>query len=176
MATPPQTAGPAGPAGSDPLRRWRAVGVAATAALVLSVPLYLAVRSLRGARTAPPGEALYVGSERCKACHAKAYDAWKGSNHAKAMQAARDGTVLGDFGGATFQHRGKTWRFFRDGPRFLVHAEGPDGEMRDYEVAYTFGVAPLQQYLVPFPGGRLQALSAAWDTRAKRWFHVDPRG
>ena len=48
--------------------------------------------------------------------------------------------------------------------------------MRDFEVAYTFGVAPLQQYLVPFPGGRLQALSAAWDTKAKRWFHVDPGG
>jgi Flp pilus assembly protein TadD len=56
----------------------------------------------------------------------------------------------------------------------MAHAEGPDGEMRDFEVTYTFGVAPLQQYLVPFPGGRLQALSAAWDTREKRWFHVNP--
>ena len=31
---------------------------------------------------------------------------------------------------------------------------------------YTFGVYPLQQYLVPFPGGRLQALGIAWDSRA----------
>jgi tetratricopeptide (TPR) repeat protein len=156
------------------LRRWRVIGVVATAAIVLSVPLYLAVRALRGPRTAPATEAQHVGSERCKACHQKAYDAWKGSNHAKAMQAARDGSVLGDFGGATFRHRGKTWRFFRHGERFLVHAEGPDGAMRDYEVAYTFGIEPLQQYLVVFPGGRLQALSAAWDTRAKRWFYVNP--
>jgi Tfp pilus assembly protein PilF len=174
MATRPQTPDPGGPGESDPLRRWRAVGVAATAAIVLAAPLYLAVRALRGPRTAPAAEARYVGSERCKACHQKAYDAWKGSNHAKAMQAARDGTVLGDFGGATFRHRGKTWRFFRQGERFMVHAEGPDGAMRDYEVAYTFGVEPLQQYLVVFPGGRLQALSAAWDTRAKRWFYVNP--
>jgi len=174
MARRSQTPDPGGPFERDPLRRWRAVGVTATAAIVLAIPLYLAVRALRGPRTAPAGEAQYVGSERCKACHRKAYDAWKGSNHEKAMQAARDGTVLGDFGGATFQHRGKTWRFFRRGETFMVHAEGPDGAMRDYEVAYTFGVEPLQQYLVVFPGGRLQALSAAWDTRAKRWYYVNP--
>jgi tetratricopeptide (TPR) repeat protein len=90
------------------------------------------------------------------------------------MQGARDGTVLGDFDGATLRHRAKTWRFFRREGRFMVHAEGPDGAMRDYEVLYTFGVEPLQQYLVAFPGGRLQALSAAWDTSARRWFHVNP--
>jgi tetratricopeptide (TPR) repeat protein len=56
----------------------------------------------------------------------------------------------------------------------MVRAEGPDTTMRDYEIAYTFGVEPLQQYLVVFPGGRLQALSAAWDTRARRWFYVNP--
>jgi len=173
MPTRPQTPAPSSPE-RDPLRRWRVVGVVATAAIVLSVPLHLVVRALRVPRAAPVTEALYVGSERCRSCHQKAYDAWKGSNHARAMQAARDGTVLGDFGGATLEHRGKTWRFFRQGERFLVHAEGPDGAMRDYEVAYTFGVAPLQQYLVVFPGGRLQALSMAWDTRGGRWFYVNP--
>jgi tetratricopeptide (TPR) repeat protein len=174
MATRSQTIGAAGPGGRDPLRRWRMVGVAATAAIALAIPLHLAVRSARAPRTEPAAEARFVGSERCRACHPKAYDGWKSSNHAKAMQAARDGTVLGDFGGASFQHRGKAWRFFRQGEKYMVHAEGPDGAMRDYEVAYTFGVEPLQQYLVAFPGGRLQALSAAWDTRAKRWFHVNP--
>jgi hypothetical protein len=38
---------------------------------------------------------------------------------------------------------------------------------------------PLQQYLVEFPGGRLQALSLAWDTRpqeagGQRWFYLYP--
>ncbi|HMJ15775.1 MAG TPA: cytochrome c3 family protein, partial [Polyangiaceae bacterium] len=38
-------------------------------------------------------------------------------------------------------------------------------------------VEPLQQYLVELPGGRLQALPLAWDTRAKssggqRWYHL----
>jgi tetratricopeptide (TPR) repeat protein len=156
------------------LRRYRIAGVAATAVIALSVPIYLGMRALRPPRIAPAAAPQHVGSEKCKACHEKAYAGWKGSNHARAMQAARDGTVLGDFSGATLLHRGKTWRFFRQGEKFMAHAEGADGEMRDFEVAYTFGVAPLQQYLVPFPGGRLQALSAAWDTKAKRWFHVNP--
>ena len=44
---------------------------------------------------------------------------------------------------------------------------------------YTFGIDPLQQYLVEFPDGRLQALSLAWDSRPKeqggqRWFHLYP--
>ncbi len=179
MATPPpQTAAPGGtaPAGDpgDPLRRWRLAGVVATALIALAFPLHLVVRAQRPPRVAPPAEPLYVGSERCRACHEKPYLAWQGSHHAKAMQAATEATVLGDFGGASFQHRGKTWRFFRQSGKFMVHAEGPDGVMADFEVAYTFGVEPLQQYLVPFPGGRLQCLSAAWDTVRKRWFYVNP--
>ena len=158
----------------DPLRRWRLVGLVATVAIVLSVPLHLAVRSLRGPRAAGTPEALYVGSERCAPCHKPAYDKWKGSHHELAMQAARPGTVLGDFNDATFSLRGKTWRFFRRGEKFIVVAEGPDDALHEYEVAYTFGIDPLQQYLIPFPGGRLQCLSVAWDTRARRWFFLYP--
>ena len=46
-------------------------------------------------------------------------------------------------------------------------------------IKYTFGVYPLQQYLIELPGGRLQALGVAWDARPKaeggqRWFHLYP--
>jgi predicted CXXCH cytochrome family protein len=46
-------------------------------------------------------------------------------------------------------------------------------------VRYTFGVEPLQQYLLALPGGRLQALGVAWDDRSatvggQRWFHLHP--
>src|SRR5262249_27561054 len=55
----------------------------------------------------------------------------------------------------------------------------PDGKLGTFEVKYTFGLDPLQQYLVEFPDGRLQALSIAWDSRPKqqggqRWFHLYP--
>jgi hypothetical protein len=60
-----------------------------------------------------------------------------------------------------------------------VRTDGPDGAPTDYRVAYTFGVDPLQQYLIAMPGGRLQAFSIAWDTRpeaagGQRWFHLYP--
>ena len=61
----------------------------------------------------------------------------------------------------------------------MVRTDGPDGKLRDYPIGYTFGVEPLQQYLIEFPGGRLQALGIAWDSRPKaqggqRWFHLYP--
>ena len=53
------------------------------------------------------------------------------------------------------------------------------GKLANFRIKYTFGVYPLQQYLVEFPDGRLQALSIAWDARPKndggqRWFHLYP--
>jgi tetratricopeptide (TPR) repeat protein len=46
--------------------------------------------------------------------------------------------------------------------------------MDDFEITHTFGWFPLQQYLVPFPGGRLQTLPLAWDSRDNKWFRVPP--
>jgi hypothetical protein len=66
----------------------------------------------------------------------------------------------------------------RDG-RFYVRTDGPDGKLGDFEVKYTFGIEPLQQYLIELSGGRLQALGVAWDSRpqatgGQRWFHLYP--
>ena len=66
----------------------------------------------------------------------------------------------------------------RDG-KFFVNTDGPDGKLADYEIKYAFGVRPLQQYLIELPGGRMQALGIAWDSRPKaqggqRWFHLYP--
>ncbi len=87
--------------------------------------------------------------------------------------------MLGDFGDAQVTVGGITSRFFTRDGRYFVNTDGPDGEMADFEITHTFGVDPLQQYLVPFPGGRLQALSLAWDTRpagegGQHWFHLYP--
>lgn len=123
--------------------------------------------------------ATFVGRGACVECHGPESDAYHGSQHDLAMQEATPGTVLGDFGGATLEHSGVTSRFFlRDGG-YYVETDGPDGAMHEYRIRYTFGVAPLQQYLVGFPGGRLQALPLCWDTRPKesggqRWFHLYP--
>jgi tetratricopeptide (TPR) repeat protein len=121
----------------------------------------------------------YVGVAACTVCHAKEHAAWKGSDHDLAMQVADDKTVLGNFANVRFSYAGTTSTFFRRDGRFFVNTDGPDGKLADFEVKYAFGVRPLQQYLVEFPGGRMQALGIAWDSRPKaaggqRWFHLYP--
>ena len=96
-----------------------------------------------------------------------------------AMQPATDATVLGDFKSVRFINAGVTSTFFRDKGKFMVRTDGPEGALRDYEIKFTFGVSPLQQYLIAMPGGRLQALGIAWDSRPRehggqRWFFLYP--
>jgi predicted CXXCH cytochrome family protein len=95
------------------------------------------------------------------------------------MDHATDKSVLGNFNDAGFDYYGVYNRFFRQGGKFLVETDGADGKLATFEIKYTFGVDPLQQYLVEFPDGRLQALPVAWDSRPKeqggqRWFHLYP--
>src|SRR5689334_5031312 len=110
-----------------------------------------------GAKTAH-----FVDETRCGECHARQREAWTGSHHAVAMRAADSSAVLGDFSNATFTHDGGSSRFFRRNGGFWINAQGPDGVHRDFRVQYTFGVDPLQQYLLDLPGGRLQAFTVAW--------------
>jgi predicted CXXCH cytochrome family protein len=124
--------------------------------------------------------ATYVGSSTCAECHSREAEAWRNSQHAAAMSAVTEKTVLGRFDEARVTYAGVTSTFFRRGGRLFVRTDGPDGRLADFEIAYTFGVFPLQQYLIPRPGGRLQALGLAWDARpsadgGQRWFHLYPR-
>ena len=90
------------------------------------------------------------------------------------MLPASDAAVVADFEGASFVHGGVRTTFNRHGERFVVSTDGPEGEMGEFKVRYTFGVEPLQQYLLEGEGGRLQALGVAWDTAGERWFHLQP--
>jgi Cytochrome c554 and c-prime len=121
----------------------------------------------------------FVGSTTCAGCHQAEAKLWQGSHHQQAMAHARESTVLGDFNDASFDYYGVRSRFFRKDGKFFVETDGPDGKLAAFEIKYTFGVYPLQQYLIEFPDGRIQALSIAWDARPKiqggqRWFHLYP--
>ncbi len=125
-------------------------------------------------------KATFVGRANCAGCHAEEDRRWKGSHHDLAMQEATPETVLGNFDNATFTHYGVTTTFSKRDGKFFAKTDGPDGKIHEYPIAYTFGVYPLQQYLIPFPGGRYQALNVCWDTRPKaeggqRWFHLYPK-
>ncbi len=137
--------------------------------------------SVASGPAAVPGSSTieYAGSAACAQCHAAESQAWQQSQHAVAMQHANSQTVLGDFNDATYTFQGVTTKFMQRDGKWVVRTDGPDGQLADFEVKYTFGVAPLQQYLVELPGGRLQALAVTWDARPReqggqRWFRQYP--
>jgi Flp pilus assembly protein TadD len=137
--------------------------------------------SVAAAPSAAALEAVFIGSAGCAGCHAAEHAAWRGSQHQRAMQHASTATVLGDFDDARFSYAGTTSTFLQRDGRFYLRTDGPDGRLAEFEVKYTYGVEPLQQYLVELPGGRLQAVSVAWDSRpaeagGQRWFHLYPEG
>jgi tetratricopeptide (TPR) repeat protein len=174
-------------AGAPSSRRGRGLALPVAALLALGAGLMYAVVE----RPAPPAlEApvsarvkapapTYVGASACAQCHAGESAAWQDSQHARAMQTANAQSVLGDFNDVPFAYAGSTSRFFRRDGKFYVRTDGPGGKLADYQIRYTFGVSPLQQYLVEFPDGRIQALPIAWDSRpaaqgGQRWFHLYP--
>ena len=115
----------------------------------------------------------YVGSQRCRACHENEYLQWSASHHAQAMQPVGPNTVLANTSGtvpgeATFAYEEDSLKVT------IVDAAG---ELKTYPVTYTFGVEPLQQYLVELGNGKKQALREAWDSRpmdagGQRWYHL----
>ncbi|HSQ69968.1 MAG TPA: tetratricopeptide repeat protein [Steroidobacteraceae bacterium] len=168
-------------------RAWLAAGLVAALGLGAVIWYFGTLRDLPSGMngTAPVVPAAsevspeFVGSQACAGCHAAEYEAWQGSHHQLAMQPAGEASVLGDFADASFEHFGVQTRFFRDDGRFMVNTEGPDGQTADFQVQHTFGVYPLQQYLIELPGGHLQALTIAWDSRpadqgGQRWFSLYP--
>lgn len=112
---------------------------------------------------------------------------WQGSHHDMSMKHANSESVLGDFNHATLisedKNTVKNNTFFKKGadsaPEFWVNIKGDDGQFNDYQIKYTFGYEPLQQYMVEFDDGRVQLIPFAWDSRTKeqggqRWFNLYP--
>jgi Tfp pilus assembly protein PilF len=156
------------------MQNWRITGFIATLIIVLIIPISALKYKYFSSQEKPVAGATYVGHKKCIDCHKGEYEKWLNSHHDKAMDEANETTVLGDFNNAVFEHKGITSRFYRRNGKFYVHTQGPGGQMGDFEIAYTFGVSPLQQYLVPFPNGRLQCLPIAWDVKEKKWYHLYP--
>jgi predicted CXXCH cytochrome family protein len=116
----------------------------------------------------------------CSGCHAKEIKEWSRSQHGVAMAPASPNTVSGDFSGVAYSDKQlKAW-FKRDGDAYVIRTT--EGEKtKEWSVRYTFGVYPLQQYLIDIGDGRLQAFNIAWDSRGaveggQRWFRLDEAG
>ncbi len=151
-------------------------GALVAALVVLAAPFIYLMRPEHTVSVPVEPELHFVGSSKCGGCHQESYAKWRGSHHDLAMDEATQQTVLGDFNNVTFTdpHNQISSRFFRRDGGFYVETQGPDGNLDTFQITYTFGVYPLQQYLVPFPGGRLQCLNIAWDVRNSSWYRLPP--
>lgn len=176
-------------------RKWMRWLALAIAVMLLALASYFASQHRPGqavtvvaddapapsAPSAPPEQpvAQFVGSASCAGCHTEQHQVWRQSQHAHAMAHASAETVLADFNDTRFEYAGIVSRFQQRDGRYFVTTDGPDGQLTEYQVLYTFGLDPLQQYLVDLGEGRIQALSVAWDSRpqeqgGQRWFHLYP--
>jgi tetratricopeptide (TPR) repeat protein len=115
--------------------------------------------------------AQFVGANTCKSCHEKEHTEWQTSHHFHAMEPANEANVLGNFNNTNFKADGVENRFFKKENKFFIETKEINGSKQTYEVLYTFGYAPLQQYLVAQPGGRMQPSRASWNANEKKWFH-----
>jgi len=121
--------------------------------------------------------AAYVGSINCQGCHEKEYALYKTSDHFHAMDSALPRSVRGNFNNSFFVYYGDTSFFYQRGGKYFVRTKDSTGIKKEFPISFTFGWRPLQQYLVKFNDGRIQALPFCWDTRPKeeggqRWFHI----
>ncbi len=147
------------------------VKAALIAIILLIVPLQIIKRGLEDKivdNTAPR----YVGKEACASCHEREYNDWLGSDHDLAMDEANDSTVLGDFNNASFDNGDVRGEFYKREGKFFVFTRGRDGKYSEFEIKYVFGHYPLQQYLVEFPGGRLQTLALTWNAKDGNWYYM----
>ena len=154
--------------------RWKITGLIATLVILLTIPAYMLKEKYLPRSPVTNPAATFVGNRECMDCHKAEYDKWQNSHHDRAMDVANDTTVLGEFNNAVVEFHGVITRFYRKDDKFFTNTQGPDGKMGDFEITHTFGWYPLQQYLVPFPGGRLQCLPISWDVKEKKWYHLYP--
>ncbi len=143
-----------------------------TVAIILLLPLYILIQTYSSDDKNSVNISEYVGKETCIECHKAEYNDWKGSDHDLAMDYATDSSVLGDFNNAVLIRNNQTHKAYKKDNKFFVLTDGEDDKMHEYEVKYVFGHYPLQQYLVEFPGGRLQTLALTWNSKNTNWYYM----
>lgn len=150
----------------------RVIVLACLTLALVSLGVWFELDRLRPVYAVVAGQ--WTSENSCQTCHQPQHQSWQGSHHHLAMQSANEHSVLGDFNDHTFVGQRARTHFLRKVDGFWVSTTGADGQPADYPVAYTFGVEPLQQYLLTLPDGRLQAFDVAWDTQKKQWFELYP--
>jgi tetratricopeptide (TPR) repeat protein len=118
--------------------------------------------------------AQYAGSESCKDCHEEEFDQWAGSNHGLAerfVEPVRDESAFNP--ARSFKHGTQSSSVTWSNGVADVTSLGLSGHPETHTVARVIGHNPLRQFLIPFPGGRLQTLEASYDPRSNQWFNAN---
>ena len=118
-----------------------------------------------------PSTALQQTSESCRECHAEIFDAWSGTDHARANQPIEEAEIAAAF--SPSREVTGAGSSFRAG----VREDGPyltalDESGADHRVVAVLGYRPTQQMLVETAGGRLQPVDMAWHPASGEWFNV----
>lgn len=117
--------------------------------------------------------ATFGKSPTCQSCHEEAYENWKYSHHALAereLNPAQDRDAFDPPWRIAHGTQASCARMTNG--QFQIVTMGPDGTVQPFTVTRVLGVSPLQQFLVPFPGGRFQMTELAFDPRHPDWFNV----
>jgi Flp pilus assembly protein TadD len=115
----------------------------------------------------------YGGSPSCKECHEEQFRAWQNSNHGLAERVVEPGRDRSAFDPSrSFSHGTQSSQVRWTNDTAQVISRGLTGNPEVQDVGRVIGNDPLRQFLVPFSGGRFQALEAAYDPRSNQWFNV----
>lgn len=119
---------------------------------------------------------LYAEPKNCVSCHQQQVSQWQRSDHAKAMAVATADSVLGDFDNAKAEHFTQQALFYKKSGQFYIDFTEQE-KTTTYQVKYTYGHYPLQQYLIPTDNGKLQVFPFAWDSQPKqlggqKWYPI----
>lgn len=105
-----------------------------------------------------PARDAYAGSATCKECHEKNHTRWSHDWHARALQQAERGNVVGRFDGSHFKGESSEAWMEHQGSRFLMRTRDRSGQLHDYPVAWVIGGKRMQDAATIFDDGRWQVL------------------
>ena len=133
------------------------------------VPEPVIDETLRALSTHPTPEALV-----CAQCHPAIVEEWMNSQHANANRLVSDAHDRAAFDPAvTIEHGSFATSMRRAGKdRFTFTTVFSNGAPETFHAEAVIGITPLRQYLVPFPGGRLQTMDISYDPRSNEWFNA----
>lgn len=123
---------------------------------------------IAGQSRIPPNEAVACGK-----CHKHEYDLWINSQHAWANRLVSTTRDKPAFHPDRLLAHGSFTNTMRiaDG-LFQITTAGRSGTASVHHAESVIGIEPLRQYLVPFPGGRLQVVDVSYDPINNEWFNA----